>query len=774
MAAKPLPDLPASSSASSQDSTAPADPLAALWHQAISSYRTETGVNLCAEGNPRLDSESAIHQYLDDHQQKFHDFRDGGAIRLREALAPVVAACSPLCTVAGEGLGMVFEPSKVVFAAVGELCKAAVEARDDLDAISDAFDTMAHHLRIVKPVAARDVLKDDALREASVKLLAQILVVLGVIQKVRKQGRLVLWLKKLAKSKEVSSALADLSRLASNHHETVTAVTLYTAKETMAILTESDACNREEQAVIRMSLGSISKIAQDIHAMVRERSTLTLDQQNANRGILESIQRTLLQQVSHMGMERKTADVEKLFAWLQYPDCSVRMNNLLDNRAQSTGSWFLDGEEFTAFKKGTTKSLWLHGKGTVFYHTLILHWLIAAGIQDLQASCGATSLTLTHLFDTTGSSPRNVRALLSALLCQLAYNVPDCAAQLLKLSETASTGNSQPSLRAMRHNLDVMLTDTHLHLFIVVDALDEADDPAVIPVLANLQTYTNVSLMVSSRYEVIFREDLEAAFDSQVAMDQDRVTGDINSLLAALMTKGGLLDKITDTNLVQETLSSEADGNFRWVVLQVRELVDVAGIPAQVRRRLKMLPGNLGDVYDRLLASIHAAAQENVRILLMWAILTEQPLSTAEFAELLSFDYSERMPVYDASLRPSADHVLALAGSTFVAVQDGQVRIAHASVKDYLLALPSTSPFFVDKNLAYCLMARTGLAYIGSIMAPADAYPSHLAWIWVDYISQAGTDHRAELEQDAGRVIDTIENSNTALAASLHTAAEMG
>ena len=116
---------------------------------------------------------------------------------------------------------------------------------------------MAHHLRILKPVAARDVLKDDALREASVKLLAQILVVLGVIQKVRKQGRLgkrlpadvaradaltVLWLKKLAKSTEVTSALADLSRLASHHHETVTAVTLYTAKETMALLTESDAC----------------------------------------------------------------------------------------------------------------------------------------------------------------------------------------------------------------------------------------------------------------------------------------------------------------------------------------------------------------------------------------------------------------------------------------------------------------------------------------------------------------------------------------------------
>ncbi|KAL1665580.1 hypothetical protein GGF50DRAFT_52363, partial [Schizophyllum commune] len=766
-----LNDLPGPQAASSKDAQTLSDPLAALWHEAIARYENDTGIDLRAEGGVRLESDIAIQRYLDEHQQKFDSFLDGGAARLRRALTPVVAALGPLCEIVGEGVGLVYEPGKIVFSAVGELCKAAVEVCEELDAISDAFDAMAHHLRVLKPVAARDVLKDEVLREASVKLLAQILVVLGVIQKVRKQGRLVLWLKKLAKSTEVTSALADLSRLASHHHETVTAVTLYTAKETVALLTESDAWNKEAQGVTRASLAKITKVAQDIHIMLREDAALSRDERNANRMILENIQVMLLQQVNEVNIDKKTVDLEKIYTWFQYPDSSIKMNNLLDNRTSSTGSWFLDGDEFAAFKKGVTRSLWLHGKAGCGKSTLI-----AAAIRDLRATAAISddSLVLTHLFDTTGSNPRNSRAFLASLLCQLACEIPECAAHLHKLRSRASVGHAQISLEEMRHTLDGVLKTTGLHVFIVVDALDEADDHAIILFLSHLLTHTNVSLLMSSRYEVTFRADLQALADASVSMTVDRVTGDIQTLLSALLTEGGSLGKVKETDLVHNTLTAGANGNFRWTVLQVRELIDVAGIPAQVRKRLKMLPSTLGEIYDQLLASVHAAARDDVRLLLTWMILTVRPLSTDDFAELLAFDYSERMPVYDASLRPSADLVLALVGSTFVSVHDEEVRIAHASVKDHMLALPPSSPFYIDRNQAHCLMARTGLAYVGHAETPAYGYPSHLAWTWVVYTSKADTDYRAELEQDAASITEKVGNPADVLAGPLQTAADLG
>ncbi|TRM68784.1 hypothetical protein BD626DRAFT_390463 [Schizophyllum amplum] len=341
------------------DSVTATDPLVALWQQAIARYKDDTGVDLSSQSGTRFESQGSIVHYLDEQEKKFTKFRDRGcAARVCSALASIAPVLQPLCVLAGEGAGMVFAPSKVIFSAVGELVKAAVEADRELDSIVDAFDTIDHHLRILKSDAAHEILRDEALKEASVKLLAQILTILGVIQKVQREGRLVLWLKKLDNSKQVSSALDELGRLAANQHHTISAATLFTAKETMSILIECEASAKDNQAVARKYLAHITKIAQQIHGMFT-----TQEQTSVNRGILENIQRVLLQQAHDIGVVRDTADIDKIFRWLQYPDSSVKMNTLLDDRAKSTGSWFLDGKDYTTFERGEKRSIWLYGKG---------------------------------------------------------------------------------------------------------------------------------------------------------------------------------------------------------------------------------------------------------------------------------------------------------------------------------------------------------------------------------------------------------------------------
>ena len=59
----------------------------------------------------------------------------------------------------------------------------------DFDAIEDAFETMEHHLRIIKLNAGMSSML-STLREESVRLLAQILAVLAVITHMQKCGRL--------------------------------------------------------------------------------------------------------------------------------------------------------------------------------------------------------------------------------------------------------------------------------------------------------------------------------------------------------------------------------------------------------------------------------------------------------------------------------------------------------------------------------------------------------------------------------------------------------
>ena len=63
-----------------------------------------------------------------------------------------------------------------------------MKVQKDFDAIEDAFETMEHHLRIIKLNAGMSMLL--TLREESVRLLAQVLAVLAVITHMQKCGRL--------------------------------------------------------------------------------------------------------------------------------------------------------------------------------------------------------------------------------------------------------------------------------------------------------------------------------------------------------------------------------------------------------------------------------------------------------------------------------------------------------------------------------------------------------------------------------------------------------
>ena len=62
--------------------------------------------------------------------------------------------------------------------------------------------------------------------------------------------------------------------------------------------------------------------------------------------------------------DAESDDEGKIFQWLQYPDCSAKINSLLYDRAKGTGSWFFDSNEFSALKTGKKRVLWLEGSGT--------------------------------------------------------------------------------------------------------------------------------------------------------------------------------------------------------------------------------------------------------------------------------------------------------------------------------------------------------------------------------------------------------------------------
>ena len=100
----------------------------------------------------------------------------------------------------------------------------------------------------------------------------------------------------------------------------------------------------------------------------------------------------------------------------------------------------------------------------------------ASAIRDLEvhrALCDAEAIVLRHLFDVTnGSQSRDIRALLSSLLCQLAHARDDCRTVLVGSRAEHKHGHEQPSIESMRYHLDILLDNSDSRIFIVVDALE--------------------------------------------------------------------------------------------------------------------------------------------------------------------------------------------------------------------------------------------------------------------------------------------------------------
>ncbi|KAL1727979.1 hypothetical protein EV714DRAFT_216136 [Schizophyllum commune] len=781
---------PTSSAAKLEPTTI--NPLAALWNEAVARYENDTRTKPSSPSKviaqreslkgssthtAELDSADAIFHYVRQQEASFKTFRGVGAGPLLRRLRPITEVVGTLSGVIGEAVGIPFAPGKAVFTAVGELVKASLAVQDDYDAVCTAFETMEAHLRIIQPAVEGDL--HPTLREASVKLLAQILTVLGVITKLQKDGRMRTWLKKLAQSKAVSSALDDLGRLATSHHQAVSAVTLATSQKTLSMLTESIQWAAEDQDVNRRCLKSVAQIAQQVYDELRRSASATCEAVISNRGILESLQTTLFHHIAAVADDKTSAGMDKICRWLEYQDSSPRLNELLHNRAPSTGAWFLDGEDFAALKTGKKRVLWLQGKAGSGKSTMI-----AGAINDLRvASAWADSeaLVLYHFFDATNTSrSRDLRTLLSSLLCQLGHLRTESLPSLLRFHKDNMHGHSQPALDALHRLLDRLLDDLSAPVFVVVDALDEADDAneEIIEFLEHLRIRRDIRLLLSSRGEVLFRERLMGLCDSHVIVSEELVKGDIGIVLHGALTRGGVLGKVKDTDLVREALQVGADGSFRWTTIQIQELSRIAGIPTKVRQKLKTLPKSLSETYERSLQAIDPDDRADVHRLLIWLILACVPLTTTDFALLLAFDYSDRIPSFDADSQPSsADAALSLVGSTFLSVHDGEVRLAHASVKDYLLALPPTSDFHVDVQLSHSLMARTGLAYLGAMFDTAkqarSQKPNQLTYSWVVHVAKAGTDVYADLERDAVASLRGLRGSDY-LSDALQAAAQIG
>ena len=205
---------------------------------------------------------------------------------------------------------------------------------------------------------------------------------------------------------------------------------------------------------------------------------------------------------------------------------------------------------------------------------------------------------------------------------------------------------------------------------------------------------------------------------------------------------------------------------FRWVFCQLETLRYC--LPQSVRHTLNELPESLDDTYERVMMEIKRANQSHTYRMLQCLTVAIRPLSVAELAELLAFDFEKAkggIPKLNSDWRWE-DHeqaVLSTCSSLVTVVpNDGSpvVQFSHFSVKEFLMSdrlatsRRDISHYHISFEDANTLLAQASLAVLlrdPDVNHHADSatLSGYAAAHWVTH---------AQVENVASRLLDGMKD----------------
>ncbi|MBE3049849.1 ATP-binding protein, partial [Candidatus Bathyarchaeota archaeon] len=270
-------------------------------------------------------------------------------------------------------------------------------------------------------------------------------------------------------------------------------------------------------------------------------------------------------------------------------------NFFRDRWTFGTCSWVLDNQGFKDWAEDTSSDprvLWIHGNaasGKSILSSFIIDHLTQRGFP-----CSYFFVRFTD------HKKRGLSGILRSLACQMARSVPVYGNQLRCLQDAATDLKTADARNVWQwlYRQSLFQLDISEPLFLVVDGVDEAENPASI-----LRLLTDLHLCrIPLRVLIVSRKTHEISsgfqrLEKQVHVDAIPVEGnqdDIRSYIANEMDIAGdesYRDEITSQ------LLQRAQGNFLWIHLAVQK-INNCHTKLSVENALQDLPSGMGALYD--------------------------------------------------------------------------------------------------------------------------------------------------------------------------------
>ncbi|KAI9866190.1 MAG: hypothetical protein M1813_001751 [Trichoglossum hirsutum] len=487
------------------------------------------------------------------------------------------------------------------------------------------------------------------------------------------------------------------------------------------------------RAVYPFRQSTLQKLDEDI-SEIRDNLSLALDvlqlrdNQRAQDDITEL--KLLLKLVRASQISSTICD------WLKAPDATINHNAACAKRHPGTGTWFVKGPHFTTWLTQDNSFLWLNGFAgcgkSVLCSTAIQHTF-----RRKRSDPGVGIAFFYFTFN--DESKQDESAMLRALLLQLSGQLSDSQTDLARLRDSYNTGTPPATvlIAYLRH-----LIQKFDQVYILLDALDECPqydqrDQVLIAIdTMRKWLFPGLHLLVTSRDEPDIRESLNSAGNEEVIMKNAEINRDISDFISGQLNINPKLRRWSAHHgRIQQVLSEQAQGVFRWVECQFKSLMGCPRSESHLEQCLRSLPRTLDETYERILCSIDKDWIEEVRRILTLLCFSSRPLTVEELIDGVAVDLHE--PAYlnlRRRLHDADDFHRLCPGLVDVGVKvnyETQVdsdrnnsiertvpilRIAHFSVQEYLesgrIRQQKAAPFALESALAHAEIAQICLVYL--------------------------------------------------------------
>ncbi|KAH9011724.1 hypothetical protein EDB83DRAFT_353431 [Lactarius deliciosus] len=301
-----------------------------IFEKALKEYKKKTKHDLTAHPLASklqpCNSPADVLTILQDQVDQFEQSRSGDE-RLRKWLDPTINVLYAFSQTLGEGVGLVFSPAKAIFAGAGVLLLAAKEVEASQDILIDIFERIENFFRRLEIYTK--VPPTPAMTDMMVKIMVEVLDILGTATKEMKQSRARKFLKKVAGIKKLEDGLKKLDKMTN------------------------------EEA--RMANAEVLKVARDIDKKVEvvdEKVQMIIDDGKEAAGEAKLFMQTTACNLDELKREQL---LKSLKEWQSPSDPSTNHVFASDRQYEGTAEWFCKGNIFEEWK-ATGSLLWIHGK----------------------------------------------------------------------------------------------------------------------------------------------------------------------------------------------------------------------------------------------------------------------------------------------------------------------------------------------------------------------------------------------------------------------------